>query len=141
MELKYYLQDGAAIQAKCVLAHLQGMDVESSWNSERHKYEAETKVARWENGREQGYVVMLHNKKWEQLNIAFFEHRNSDNICAIMWQENTMNSPTIESANFGEKVYKDKWDVSHTVSYYKYQEMADWINNQLTAHWEAGLKK
>jgi hypothetical protein len=70
----------------------------------------------------------------KQLNIAFFEHRNSDSICAVKWEEITMNSPTINTANFGD-VYKDKYDVSHSVGYGKILEMAEWIEQQMTNFW------
>ena len=67
-------------------------------------------VARWENCREQGYVISLRLPTYsKQLNIAFFEHRNTDSICAIVWEQRTLNSPTIETAEFGD-VYKTKWD-------------------------------
>jgi hypothetical protein len=138
MELKYYMQDGACTQARCVLAFLQRMDIEESWNDSFKCYEAKPEVGRWENCREQGYVVMLRNKKYEQLNIAFFEHRNTDGICAIRWIQSTINSPTIETAQFGD-VYKDKYDVSHSVGYHEFQKMSDWIFGQMKAHWFAGL--
>lgn len=136
IELKYYLQDGAGYQARAVLMHLQAIStIESSWDEEYKLYKADTHVARWQNCREQGYVVMLRDKQHNQLNIAFFEHRNSDGICAIVWKENTINSPTIETAKFDD-IYKDKYDVNHSVSHGQYQEMAEWIATQLKNHYE-----
>ena len=133
--LKNYLDDGANYQARAVLMFLQlYSDIELSWNNERKCYDAEIKVARWENCREQGYVVSLTNRERKQLNIAFFEHRNSDSICAIKWEQSSMNSLTIDNAKFND-VYKDKWDVSHTVSYGEVKEMAEWIGEELEKHW------
>lgn len=134
-KLENYLEDGANYQARATLMFLQrDAHIEESWDNEWKRYEAEIQVARWENCREQGYVVSLRNKKREQLNIAFFEHRNTDSICAVKWQQESMNTLTINNAIFGD-VYKDKYDTSHCVGYGKAYEMAEWIIEQLREHW------
>tara|TARA_R110002012_G_scaffold90697_1_gene221622 strand:- start:441 stop:866 length:426 start_codon:yes stop_codon:yes gene_type:complete len=134
-KLENYLEDGANYQARATLMFLQrDADIEESWNDEWKRYDAEIQVARWENCREQGYVVSLRNKKREQLNIAFFEHRNSDSICAVKWQQESINTLNIDNAKFGD-VYKDKYDTSHSVDYGKAYEMAEWIIEQLRKHW------
>lgn len=112
---------------------LQDMTIEDSWSDDRREYLAKPTVARWENCREQGYIVSLATNV-RQLNIAFFEHRNSDSICAVMWEQSSMNSITIENARFGD-VYKDKFDVSHKVGYGRVLEMANWINEQFCVFW------
>lgn len=133
--LENYLNDGAGYSARATLMFLQRYsNIEESWNPEYKVYDARIMVARWENCREQGYVVSLRNKKHKQLNIAFFEHRNSDNICAVKWQQESINTLTINDAKFGD-VYKDKYDVSHCVGYGKAYEMAKWIIDELTKHW------
>jgi hypothetical protein len=122
----YDSTDGADAQSQAVLAYLRGMEgeFESDWLTE-------PRVARWENCREQGYVIAMRNHKPRaQLNIAFFEHRNSDEICAIEWRQITINSPTIGTAKFGD-VYKDKYDVSHSVSHGCAFDMAEWITGRL----------
>ncbi len=136
--LEDYLQDGANYQARATLMFLQrNANIEESWNKKNKCYDAEMKVARWENCREQGYIVSLGSKPLcggDQLNIAFFEHRNSDNICAIKWQQNSMNTITIDSAKFGD-VYKDKWNTSYNVNYGESEKMAEWITGELTKFW------
>ena len=58
-----YMDDGANCQAKAVLAYLSHNDgIEESWDTEQKRYTAEPKVARWENCREQGYVISLTSK-------------------------------------------------------------------------------
>lgn len=136
-ELNKYMYDGANYQAQCVLAYLRNNNIEESWNG--HEYAAKIKVGRWENCREQGYVLSLR-MSGEQLNIAFFEHRNSDEICAVRWEQITINSPTIDTAKFGD-VYKDKYDVSKSVNWECFREMADWIHRELTAFWNKHAKK
>ena len=128
-------------QADAVRAYLEGLDgVEPSWNSEAGGY-APVNIAEWHNGRERGYVVMFRNSSGQQLNIAFFEHRNSDEICALEWVQNTINPPTIDTANFCGKVYKDKYDVSHSVQVGHAYEMSSWIYDRLCAHWKHGETK
>ncbi len=136
-----YMNDGANYQAQAVLCCLRWRTIEDSWNKERSKYDAEVKVARWENCREQGYVAMLRTANYsKQLNIAWFEHRNSDSICAIAWEQNTTNSPTIDTAKFGDKVYKDKWDVSKMVSPDCFAEIAAWIWEQFENFYKLNSK-
>ena len=139
-DLENYFDDGANYQAQGVLAFLKNHTIEESWNTEKRKYDAEPRVSRWENCREQGYVIMMRSKDYSrQLNIAFFEHRNSDQICAVKWEQTTMNAPTIDNAKFGD-VYKDKYDVSHTVGYGEVAKMADWIAKQLDEFWNETSK-
>lgn len=124
-------------QARAVRAYLDGYDgVEPSYNKNGSGYEP-VNLAEWHNGRERGYVVMFRNAKGDQLNIAFFEHRNSDQICALAWVQQTLNPPTIQTAKFGN-LYRDKYDVSHSVDFGQASQMAAWIYEQLCNHWEAG---
>ena len=133
--LSDYLQDGANYQARAVLAFLQINNVEESWNAESKQYDAKIYVARWENCREQGYVVMLRSKDYKrQLNIAFFEHRNSDNVHAVKWEEVTLNPPTIDTANFGD-IYIHGYDTSYRVSYGEALAMSKWIFSELVTFW------
>jgi hypothetical protein len=136
IELENYMKDGANWQARAVLCALQGVySIEESWSDDQKQYLAQPKVARWENCREQGYVVCMRSQDYsKQINIAFFEHRNSDSICAVKWEQNTINSPTIGTAEFGN-VYKDKYDVSFEVRFGQFMEMADWIQEQLEQFW------
>lgn len=133
-----YMQDGAGYQARAVLMMLQGIIKEDGYTA----FEEPT-VARWENCREQGYVISTHCfKAKNQLYIAFFEHRNSDSICAVKWNEPYMlNSPTIDTADFGGTVYKDKFDVSFSVGYGEVAKMAEWINDQIEEYNEENLSK
>lgn len=135
-DLNSYFQDGACRQARAVLCLLQGMSVEESWDDQFHRYRAEPKVARWENCREQGYVVMLRAENGKNLNIAWFEHRNSDSICALRWEQVAFpNSPNIDTADFGKACYSDKWDVNKQVSCGHISEMSEWITGELQAFW------
>lgn len=132
--LEDYLKDGANYQARAVLMFLQGnTNIEESWNSQ--EYEAKIKVARWENCREQGYIVSLRTSDFrKQINIAFFEHRNSNRIHAVEWEQTSINTLTIDTAKFGE-IYKDKYDTSFSVDWREAFKMADWVTERLIEFW------
>jgi hypothetical protein len=132
--MKGYFNDGADNQAQAVRAFLGDFEIEASWNDIHSEYEANIRTGRWENCREQGYVLSLLNKDRVQLNIAFFGHRNSDSIHAVKWEQNTLNSPNIDNAKFGG-VYKDKFDTSFNVRYGEIRKMAEWIEDELEKHW------
>ena len=135
-------KDGANCQAQAVLAYLSGHDgVEASWSTKHKEYQARPEVNRWHNCREQGYVVSMRNTdpkgSLRQLNIAFFEHRNSDAICAIRWEQVTTNPPTIDTADFEKNnIYKDKYDTTFDVGFAQPFEMADWVMDQLEIFWK-----
>ena len=131
--LDCFPQDGANPQAVAVLAYVKWLIGDGIYKGD-HK--ANITVGRWENMREQGYVLMLRIPyKAEQLNIAFFEHRNSDSICAVKWEQYTLNSPTIDTAEFGD-VYKNKYDLSHQVTAGQAYDMAEWIVSELKNYFD-----
>jgi len=140
-ELRNYLDDGANYQARAVMCYIQrDCDIESSWNTKEEKYDAVINIARWENCREQGYILSMVSSDYQkQLNIAFFEHRNSDLICAVKWEQTSRNTITIDTAEFGD-VYKDKYDVSHSVNHGEVVKMADWIKVQFDHFWRDSTK-
>lgn len=129
--------DGASPQAAAVLAYLrEGDGIEESWSADLKDYQADPQVDRWHNGREQGYVVSMRAKNYgKQINIAFFEHRNLDSICAIVFEVFTMNPPTL--ADIPEGVYKTKWDTAKDFGYGEAAQMATWIKEQLVSFWKA----
>jgi len=110
-----------------------GLDV--SYDRHEGIYAASIRVSRWENCREQGYVLSMDSvDRKKQLNIAFFEHRNTDGICAVKWEQITLNSPTINTAEFGE-VYKDKYDTSYDVNSNDAVKLALWMLDQFHQFW------
>lgn len=142
MDLNNYMNDGANYQSQAVLAFVKSNYnniLDYSWNGEHKNYNVSLQVGRWENCREQGYVITIRSSR-EQLNIAFFEHRNSDRIHALMWEQRTINTPTIDIAEFGD-IYKDKYDTSHSVSYGEIEKMTQWISEQLMMWGKSHYKK
>ena len=138
-----YLQDGANHQARAVLMFVQAyLNIEGSWDKKLNEYAANVEVSRWYNGREQGYILSIRSKDYNrQLNIAFFEHRNSDNICAVRWEQLSMNPiSSYEQAEFGD-AYQDKYDVSKSVGYGEIAEMSTYIQDEFNEFWKVTSAK
>jgi hypothetical protein len=127
--------DGANSSARAVLALLQSREgIHESWDAERKAYLAVPEVDRWHNCREQGYIISLKGPDYyNQLNIVVYEHRNSDAICALMWEQTSMNP--INLATLKEGVFNSSSDYTHSVNHDEITDMADWIMKQLTQFW------
>jgi hypothetical protein len=134
-----YIQDGACPASRAVLALFAPYVVDGSYASDSNSYENVVQVSRWDNCREQGYILYLR-VEGKQLNIAFFEHRNSDEICAVKWEQYTANSPTLGSAKFGD-IYKDKYDVSHSLKHNEHYRMSLWLKTQFEEFYEKHKRK
>lgn len=134
--------DGANYQAQAVLAMVRyglGDGIESSWDSDLKRYRAEPEVARFDNCREQGYVIYMRDRAFkEQINIAFYEHRNSDQIYVQINNERTLNAPTCEQIT---KRMVDKWSCAHQVSVGEIEKAADFIVKALAEFWNKDAAK
>lgn len=127
---------GIGAQALAVQAYLNMFDgVEASWDKERKCYLAEPKVAPWYNGRERGIVVYMVDQQWQrQINIAIYEHRNTDQICALMFEAKTYgNPPTLADVPPG--VYETKGDFTECWRYNEAYDAAEWVYEQLENFW------
>ena len=114
MKIKDYLNDGANWQAQAVLAFLK-----------RNACNKDMEVGRYENGREQGYIF-TQRKDGAQMNIAVYEHRNSDNLCVVVFEKLTMNTPT--NTDVWENM-KDKYDVTETFDCGEIETCAHYIED------------
>lgn len=98
LKVNNYLLDGAGMQARCVLIYLQSVletkhydrtDVDHALNN--------IYIARFNNGREQGYFLTANARVGEGLTIAFAENRSSDHI--VVYDTNRYNivaDPTLD---------------------------------------------
>lgn len=66
------------------------------------------------NCREQGFVVSIHRRGTDPVNIAFYEHRNSDRLCALQWVGNTPISGAVTADDIPDDVFPDKWTVTQS---------------------------
>ncbi len=116
-ELEKYLDDGANWQAQGVLAYLRyHLDAKSivskltdtkDWKRPDFPY---VEVGRFENFREQGYVLMV-TFKGKRRNYAFFEHRNSDELVVFISNKLSLNTPSIDD------IYGDRGKFDHDMCF------------------------
>lgn len=117
------MNDGANWQAVCVLAYLRSHVYVEVKNAIASLY-----VGRYENGREQGYVITLRVGFDLQRNYVVYEHRNFDGICIKIFDEWTLNTPTLEECL---KHFRDKWDVDKEFECGHVIEAAQCIENDI----------
>lgn len=142
-DLAHYLADGADASSRAVLALLQGRLVGIT-ESRNYGFNKRLEVNRWSNGREQGYITSLrvmpsNTKHPPQLNFAWFEHRNSDSICVLIWKQDSFNTLSIDTADFGD-LYKDKYDVSASFKYNEQYNASEYIAKHIESYIELGLE-
>ena len=98
ISIENYMNDGANWQAQSVLAYLRVTKndaINKTWNKEFCKYHASVEVGRYENCREQGYIFSVQYNG-EQRNYCVYEHRNSDDLCVVVFDGLTINTPTLD---------------------------------------------
>lgn len=108
--IENYMHDGANWQAQAVLAYLRvtkNNAIDETWIKENKCYDASVKVGRYENYREQGYIFSVRYKG-EQRNYAVYEHRNSDQLCVVVFDGATINTPTNDM--LFEAMGDNKWN-------------------------------
>lgn len=136
-DLFTYLDDGANYQAKAVVAYLGRVEgIDESYDPTTNMFLANPKVARFENCREQGYVVYLRGADYiQQINLVVFEHRNSDSIVVIKWFGTSLNAPTLASIPQEHPWLNNKHYNDALFDYGKAEEAATFIMNELTEFW------
>ena len=126
VQVDKYLDDGANWQAQAVLAYLRSMYswvVNGTYNRELDFTEADFRVGRYENCREQGYVFSLRYM-CEQRNYAVYEHRNSDSLIVLVFDGASINTPCREEVWDN---MKDKYDYTQSFSCGQIIECGDYI--------------
>lgn len=110
-----YLNDGSNWQAKCVLAYLGSMPIDDELT--------DLTCGRYENGREQGYVFSVRRND-KQRNYAVYEHRNSDDLCVVVNDIPTFNTPP---AKVMYDSMENKYDVTKSFRCGEIMECGTWI--------------
>lgn len=80
------------------------------------------------NCREQGFVITfetIDRSLSEQVNYAFYEHRNSDQICVIRWEGRLNVAGAITPNDI--PAFKNKWDVTKSFDYMDIKGVLCWI--------------
>ena len=115
--IENYMQDGADWQAQAVLAYVRG-NIYHLTDDKYYKTSLRIQVGRYENCREQGYVISINfygkkngNPVHLQRNYAVYQHRNSDTICVLISNTWTINTPGIDD------MWKDKGENPSSFDY------------------------
>lgn len=130
---------GVGRQARSVMAYL---DHEPHFATYDSFYYVRIETRPWYNGREGGFVLSMQRMakekgepKYKWLHIAVFEHRNSDNICALKWiTDNGYWNHPLEDQNIFETAYgkgASKYDLAHQVGYGEAGKMAKWVFDEM----------
>lgn len=127
INIENYMHDGANWQAQSVLAYLRvtkNNAINKTWNKRFHKYDASVEVGRYENCREQGYIFSVLYKG-EQRNYCVYEHRNSDDLCVVVFDAVTINTPTNDM--LFEAMGDSKWNYTKAFGFGEIVSCGDYI--------------
>lgn len=137
-DIENYMNDGANWQAQSVLAYLRvtkGNAIDKTWNKEFHKYDASVEVGRYENCREQGYIFSVLYKGMQR-NYCVYEHRNSDDLCVVVFDAVTINTPPNNMVF--EAMGDSKWNYTKAFPCGQIMECGDYILDDIKK-WIDGL--
>lgn len=101
---------GVSVQTLAVLALLPEP---SEWACNYPEFVLSVTQRAYYNGREKGICLFFHEAlSSDGLNVVFFEHRNTDDICFLIWEEDNYR-PAISY----QDVPSTLWDVSARFNY------------------------
>lgn len=139
-KIREYMNDGANWQAQAVLAYMRGHifrveDLVEYTHKGIFNY-LNTRVGRYENCREQGYVFSIQVGFHNERHYAVYEHRNCDYICVLISEGMNMNTPNVDF------MWKDKGENATKYDYDKgfscgeiakcgewiIEDMLEWVN-------------
>jgi hypothetical protein len=86
------------------------------------------------NCREQGFVLSVRRsgaKNALPVNIAFFEHRNSDSLCAIRWEGELPIDGSVTAMDIPEAAYHDKWSVTKSWPFLDIASAIDYARQEI----------
>lgn len=90
------------------------------------------------NCREQGFVISLHIKSM-RYNYCFYEHRNSDSLCVLMWQGLIPVSGAVTPDDIPH--FTDKYIVDKSFGYMQLFEAYQWLEGELRKVIESVLEQ
>lgn len=138
IDIENYMHDGANWQAQSVLAYLRvtkNNAIDKTWNEERRCYDARVGVGRYENCREQGYIFSVQYNG-EQRNYCVYEHRNSDDLCVVVFDGVTINTPMLKMVC--DAMEDSKWNYTKAFHCGQIMECGDYILDDVKK-WIDGL--
>ena len=133
INIENHFIDGANWQAQCVAIYLRAYRLSvlnMAYDKEKVRYNANIKIGRCENQREQGYIFTIEyydvNHYKQISHFWVYEHRNSDDLCVVKFNGNFSNTPTIDKVPM-----KDKYDTTKEFSWGDVVDCGQWIIEEM----------
>lgn len=126
---------GIKSQEQAVLAYLSNQEPHFAEYKDG-AYQISFSTYPWYNGRERGICLQM-SPEWaggdNYLNIAIFEHRNSDQLICLKWKsERAFWNYPLEDPKTIDKAYHggNKWTADGTFSYLDIKGVVNWVMNE-----------
>lgn len=90
------------------------------------------------NCRERGFVVSFQLVAQKAIHFAWFEHRNSDQLCCVKWEGpiSGKHGDFFTVHDIPAKAYPDKWALSKSVKWGAFGEAAGWMQEEISPYME-----
>jgi hypothetical protein len=126
------MNDGANWQSQAILAYVRAYayQIEDKLEYGEHKGVFNffsTRVGRFENCREQGYVFSIQVGFHNERHYAVYEHRNCDNIIVLIAEGMNINTPSVDFMWKDKGENATKYDYDKAFSYGQIVECGEWI--------------
>lgn len=130
--IEHYMNDGANWQSQAILAYVRAYvyQIEDKLEYGEHKgvfNYFSTRVGRFENCREQGYVFSIQVGFHNERHYAVYEHRNCDSIIVLIAEGMNMNTPSVDFMWKDKGENATKYDYDKAFSYGQIVECGEWI--------------
>ena len=129
--IENYMNDGANWRAQAVLAYMRG-NIFRIEDKVEYEYKGvfdyfTTKVGRYENCREQGYVFSIQVGNEKERHYAVYEHRNSDNLIVLISEGLCMDTPNVDFMWKDKGENATKYDYDRGFCWGEIVKCGEWI--------------
>lgn len=118
--IENYMNDGANWQAQAVLAYVREHILEIDYE------DFTARVGRYENCREQGYVISIRVETNER-HYAVYQHRNSDSLIVLISNGMCMDTPDVNFMWKDKGENATKYDYDKGFPYGEIVKCGEWI--------------
>ena len=88
-------------------------------------------TAPYGNCREQGFVLTIRNPSGEYRHICFYQHRNADTLCCLVWDGPADISGVYRCDNIPTEIFRDKWTSTKYWPYMSIDDAIDWTREEI----------
>jgi hypothetical protein len=86
----------------------------------------------YSNCREMGFVISVCPLgAGAKKNFAFYEHRNSDNLCCIRWEGDLPISGGVTCDDIPTEAFPDKWSMTESWGCGEYWKAQEWLEAEI----------